>query len=208
MFFIVFGMLFTKGNSKLLMSKQEFSSFCFTCQVTDRFMDLVPVWYSIQFRYWMQLHLWAKHLFFHGNRFILTHPKFGRILPGKLPHYNTLTISIYVSYTPGMLADTWGRYNIMIVTAIMCSVLTFASISARNTPSILVVGGMCIGNRHKSWNSDNPIRDHEKRCMGSHQATYSAYRVLVYPHFWYALLITMVLVNSNTMLLVRTIQER
>jgi hypothetical protein len=52
-----------------------------------------------------------------------------------------------------MLADTWGRYNTMIVTAIMCSVLTFSSIAARNTPSILVVGGMCVDSRYKRENS-------------------------------------------------------
>jgi len=44
-----------------------------------------------------------------------------------------------------MLADSWGRYNITIATAIMCSVLTLASIAAKDTASILVVGGMCIG---------------------------------------------------------------
>jgi hypothetical protein len=132
----------------------------------------------------------SKHLFFRGSRFILTHPKFGRILPGKLPHCNTFAISNYLFHTSGMLADTWGPYNIMIVTAIMCSVLTFASIAAKDTASILVVGGMCIGNRHRCGNSDNLICDHEKRSMGSRQAMCSAYRVLVYPHFWYALLIT------------------
>lgn len=206
MFFIVFGVLFTKGGLKLLMSKQEFSSFCFTCQVTDRFMDLVPVWYSIQYRYWMQLHLWA-HLFFRGSRFILTHPKFGRILPGKLPHCNTFAISICLLYTPGMLADTWGRYNIMIVTAIMCSVLTFASIAARNTPSILVVGGMCIGNRHKcgSW---QPHPWPWKALYGFASGNVLSLQGACIPPLLVRTLYHLVIVNFNTMLLVRTIQEK
>jgi MFS family permease len=50
--------------------------------------------------------------------------------------------SFFGRILPGMLADTWGPYNIMIVTAIMCSVLTFASIAAKDTASILVVGAL------------------------------------------------------------------
>lgn len=40
-----------------------------------------------------------------------------------------------------MAADSWGRYNIMIITGILSAALTFASIAAKNTASILVVGG-------------------------------------------------------------------
>lgn len=39
-----------------------------------------------------------------------------------------------------MAADSWGRYNIMIITAFLSSVLTLTSIAAKNTASILVVG--------------------------------------------------------------------
>jgi hypothetical protein len=56
---------------------------------------------------------------------------------------------------------------------------------------------------------DNLIHGYEKRCMGSLQAMCSAYRELVYPHFWYAVLITMELaIYSNTILLARMIQEK
>lgn len=41
-----------------------------------------------------------------------------------------------------MAADSWGPYNIMIITGILCAVLTFASMAAKDTASILIVGGM------------------------------------------------------------------
>ncbi|KAF8155548.1 major facilitator superfamily domain-containing protein [Crassisporium funariophilum] len=50
--------------------------------------------------------------------------------------------SFFGRILPGMAADSWGRYNIMIVTGILSSVLTFASIAAKNTASILVVGAI------------------------------------------------------------------
>lgn len=43
---------------------------------------------------------------------------------------------------PGMAADTWGRYNIMIIASISSAVLTIASIAATDTSSILVIGAM------------------------------------------------------------------
>jgi hypothetical protein len=41
-----------------------------------------------------------------------------------------------------MAADAWGRYNIMIVATIFSGVITLASIAAKNTASIIAVGGM------------------------------------------------------------------
>jgi hypothetical protein len=40
-----------------------------------------------------------------------------------------------------MAADTWGRYNILIIAGISSAVLTIASVAAKDTSSILVVGG-------------------------------------------------------------------
>lgn len=42
----------------------------------------------------------------------------------------------------GLLADFWGRYNVMVATAITSSILVFASIAAKNTASILIVGAL------------------------------------------------------------------
>ncbi|KAF8995123.1 major facilitator superfamily domain-containing protein [Cyathus striatus] len=52
------------------------------------------------------------------------------------------TASFFGRIVPGMLADSWGRYNIMIFSALLCAVLNFASIAANNTASILVVGAL------------------------------------------------------------------
>ena len=79
------------------------------------------------------------------DSFILTFLKFGRILPGQLarscfPSFVYLLLHIYIL---GLAADTWGRYNIMIIAGISSAVLTIASIAAKDTSSILVVGGAC-----------------------------------------------------------------
>jgi len=50
--------------------------------------------------------------------------------------------SFFGRILPGLAADSWGRYNIMIITAIISAALTFASIAAKNTASILVVGAL------------------------------------------------------------------
>jgi len=55
----------------------------------------------------------------------------------------------------GMAADSWGRYNIMIVTGFLSAILTFASIAANNTASILVVGGVYIS--HANTNTEGLI---------------------------------------------------
>lgn len=50
--------------------------------------------------------------------------------------------SFFGRILPGMAADSWGRYNLMIVTGFLSSLLTFLSILAKDTPSILVVGAL------------------------------------------------------------------
>jgi len=40
------------------------------------------------------------------------------------------------------MADSWGRYNVLIISIILCSVLTFSSIAAKNTASIILVGAL------------------------------------------------------------------
>jgi len=50
--------------------------------------------------------------------------------------------SFFGRILPGMAADSWGRYNIMIITGILSAVLTFVSIAAKDTASILVVGAL------------------------------------------------------------------
>jgi len=57
--------------------------------------------------------------------------------------------SFFGRIVPGFLADRWGRFNMMVATALACSILTFASIAARNEASILVIGvlyGFTSGN--------------------------------------------------------------
>ncbi|KAJ7214513.1 hypothetical protein GGX14DRAFT_64223 [Mycena pura] len=47
------------------------------------------------------------------------------------------------------LADRWGRFNMMVATALASAILTFASIAARNEASVLVIGvlyGFASGN--------------------------------------------------------------
>ncbi|KAJ3717552.1 major facilitator superfamily domain-containing protein, partial [Lentinula raphanica] len=50
--------------------------------------------------------------------------------------------SFFGRILPGMAADSWGRYNIMIITGLLSAMLVFVSIAARNTGSILVVGAL------------------------------------------------------------------
>jgi len=57
-----------------------------------------------------------------------------------------------------MAADTWGRYNILIIAGISSAVLTIASIAAKDTSSILVVGGECWTHRNQYGRPDNPMK--------------------------------------------------
>ncbi|KAJ3846503.1 major facilitator superfamily domain-containing protein [Lentinula lateritia] len=50
--------------------------------------------------------------------------------------------SFFGRILPGMAADSWGRYNIMIITGLISALLVLVSIAARNTASILVVGAL------------------------------------------------------------------
>ena len=56
-----------------------------------------------------------------------------------------------------MAADTWGRYNILIIAGISSAVLTIASIAAKDTSSILIVGGECCTHR-KYGRPDNSMK--------------------------------------------------
>ncbi|KAF5370531.1 hypothetical protein D9757_010142 [Collybiopsis confluens] len=50
--------------------------------------------------------------------------------------------SFFGRILPGMAADSFGRYNIMIITGFITALLAFVSIAAKNTASILVVGAL------------------------------------------------------------------
>ncbi|KAJ7220244.1 major facilitator superfamily domain-containing protein [Mycena pura] len=57
--------------------------------------------------------------------------------------------SLFGRIVPGFLADRWGRFNMMVATALASAILTFASIAARNEASVLVIGvlyGFASGN--------------------------------------------------------------
>ncbi|KIK65186.1 hypothetical protein GYMLUDRAFT_160269 [Collybiopsis luxurians FD-317 M1] len=50
--------------------------------------------------------------------------------------------SFFGRILPGLAADSWGRFNIMIITGFISALLVFASIAAQDTASILVVGAL------------------------------------------------------------------
>ncbi|KXN89223.1 Riboflavin transporter MCH5 [Leucoagaricus sp. SymC.cos] len=50
--------------------------------------------------------------------------------------------SFFGRILPGMAADSWGCFNIMIITGFITALLVFVSIAAKNTASILVVGAL------------------------------------------------------------------
>ncbi|KAJ7447952.1 major facilitator superfamily domain-containing protein [Mycena galericulata] len=57
--------------------------------------------------------------------------------------------SLFGRIVPGFLADRWGRFNMMVATALASAILTFASIAARNEASVLIIGvlyGFTSGN--------------------------------------------------------------
>ncbi|CAK5271710.1 unnamed protein product [Mycena citricolor] len=57
--------------------------------------------------------------------------------------------SLFGRIVPGFLSDRWGRFNMMVATALASSVLTLASIAARDEASILVIAvfyGFTSGN--------------------------------------------------------------
>jgi hypothetical protein len=83
MFFIVFGVLFTRGDT----SKSDeqtgifFILFYLSSYGSIHGFSSNMIFYSVSIlnaASFVSTHLF----FFHGSRFVLTHPKFGRILPG------------------------------------------------------------------------------------------------------------------------------
>ncbi|KAJ7277315.1 MFS transporter, MCP family, solute carrier family 16, member 10 [Mycena rebaudengoi] len=57
--------------------------------------------------------------------------------------------SLFGHIVPGFLADRWGRFNMMVATALASAILTFASIAARNEASVLIIAvlyGFTSGN--------------------------------------------------------------
>ncbi|KAJ7675901.1 major facilitator superfamily domain-containing protein [Mycena polygramma] len=57
--------------------------------------------------------------------------------------------SLFGRIVPGFLADRWGRFNMMVATALASAILTFASIAARNEASVLIIAvlyGFTSGN--------------------------------------------------------------
>ncbi|KAJ7715649.1 major facilitator superfamily domain-containing protein [Mycena maculata] len=57
--------------------------------------------------------------------------------------------SLFGRFVPGFLADRWGRFNMMVATALASAILTFTSIAARNEASVLIIGvlyGFASGN--------------------------------------------------------------
>ncbi|KAJ7268386.1 major facilitator superfamily domain-containing protein [Mycena rebaudengoi] len=70
----------------------------------------------------------------------------------NMPFYSVFVLnaaSLFGRIVRGFLADNWGRFNMMVATALACAILTFASIAARNEASLLVIGvlyGFTSGN--------------------------------------------------------------
>ncbi|KAJ7635788.1 MFS transporter, MCP family, solute carrier family 16, member 10 [Mycena polygramma] len=48
--------------------------------------------------------------------------------------------SLFGRIVPGLLADHWGRFNMMVVTSLAAAILTFASIAARTEAGVLIIG--------------------------------------------------------------------
>jgi len=57
-----------------------------------------------------------------------------------------------------MAADTWGRFNILIIAGMSSAILTIASIAAKDTPGVLVVGGDCWTYQNTYGTPDHSFR--------------------------------------------------
>ncbi|KAJ3745859.1 major facilitator superfamily domain-containing protein [Lentinula detonsa] len=90
----------------------------------------------------------ATHLTYIGIFFLLFFlPSYGAAngFDSNMIFYSVSVLnaaSFFGRILPGMAADSWGRYNIMIITGFISALLAFVSIATRNTASILVVGAL------------------------------------------------------------------
>jgi hypothetical protein len=82
MFFIVFGVLFTRGDTSKSNEQTGifFILFYLPSYGSIHGFSSSMIFYSVSVL--NAASFVSTHLFFHGSRFVLTHSKFGRILPG------------------------------------------------------------------------------------------------------------------------------